>query len=172
EAIHRQHEELILRSHSDRSFMQESTRVVEDTIRLKFSLMRHVVEEILRTNPETRLWVFDDSIVRGSVSRKITRALRELGFKWIGWLLGVPPLLGPCHKGMDLPGKGRILIAPKFMESKLVPDSKKIAEAIEADFVGYPYIQDLRDAVRHFGKNPDDFCFGCFENRDPIWGKW
>ncbi|MDP3696947.1 MAG: hypothetical protein Q8R55_02835, partial [Candidatus Taylorbacteria bacterium] len=163
---------VLIRRHSTRSFIQENQKVIEDTLRRKFSFRRHKIERILKRNPDTRIWVIDDSIVRGNTSKKIIRALRGFGVKWIGWLSGAPAIIGPCHKGIDMPGKEGKLITVGRMKSELLPDDEKIAQAIEADFVGYLPLQDLRDTVKVFGKNINDFCYGCLDNHDPIWGKW
>ncbi len=172
-AINRELATLIIRLHSTRSFIQESLVVVEDTLRRKFSFMLDEVDKILKSNPKARLWVIDDSIVRGSTSRKIIRAFRDMGFSWIGWVSAISPLIGPCHKGIDMPGKEGKLIAAKFIkDGDITPDCQMIASDIEANFVGYLPLTDMYDLIRTFGKNPDDFCFGCFENRDPVWEKW
>lgn len=163
---------LIIRRHTTRSFIQESQMIRDDALRRKFSFHRHKIRKILNKNPETRVWLIDDSIVRGNTSKKIIRALRGLGFQWVGILSSAPVITGPCHKGIDMPGKEGTLISVGRMKNELLPDNEKIAEAVEANFVGYLPVQDLYDTVRSFGKKLDDFCFGCFENRDPIWGKW
>ena len=83
----------------------------------------------------------------------------------------MPPLLGDCGKGINMRGMTGKLIAAKHADGLLV-DSMSIAANIEANFVGYQSLADLRAAVKSFGKDPDNFCYGCFENREPIWGKW
>jgi len=166
---------LMVRRHNTstgRSYIQAEQKLRDDTLRRKFSFHRHKIARILTINPETRVWVIDDSIVRGNTSRRITRVLKRLGVKWVGFLSGAPVITGPCHKGIDMPGKDGKLVSVGRMKTGLVPDNEKIAEAIEADFVGYLPIQDLYDVVKLFGKDKNNVCFGCFENRDPIWGKW
>jgi len=167
---------LLIRLHSTRSFIQENPQVIESTLRRKFGFLRDKAEEILRRNPDTRLWLIDDSVVRGTTARRITRVFKTLGFKWIGWLFGEPPILGPCSKGIDMLSQGGSLIAPRYLKSGIMPDCAGIAREIESEFVGYLPLVDLYDAVSYFGRRVNisrkDFCFGCFENREPIWGKW
>src|SRR3989344_4970656 len=175
---------LILRTHATRSFIQDKQTVREDSIRRKLDFMKHKIKEILRRNPFARFWFIDDSIVRGSVSRKIIRAfkriankiLRGMGYThdpWIGWLSAAPALVGPCHKGIDMPGQEGKLIAPEFLtKEQFVVDAEAMAKELNCNYVGYSRLFDLYETVELLGKRTDDHCFGCFENRDPIWGKW
>ena len=172
QAIHRELTTIMLRRHSTRSFTQENQAVIDDTLRRKFSFLRSVIEHILKQNPDTRFWIIEDSIVRGNTARKIARVLRGFGVRFIGILSGAPPLIGPCKKGIDMGGKDSNLIAAQHLLCGVVPDSRAVAAEIEANFVGYQPLQEIYDAVRSFGKNPNDFCYGCFENKEPIWGKW
>ena len=163
----------MLRRHfSGRSFTKENQVVIDDTLREKFSFDRAAIEDILKQNPETRFWLIEDSIVRGNTGRKIIRVLRGFGIRWIGILSGVPPLMGPCKKGIDMEGKEGKLIAVKHLIHGNSTDPRAIAAEIEANFVGYQTMQSVINALRSFGEDPDNFCFGCFENRDPIWNKW
>jgi len=164
---------LLLRRHSSgRSFTKESQAVIEETLNVKFSFLRSVIKKILEENSDVRVWIVEDSIVRGNTIRKMIRVLRNFGVKFIGVLSGMPPLLGDCGKGISIRGMGEKLIAAKHLADNLSVDSKSIAAEIEANFVGYQPLSDLRATVRSFGKEPDSFCYGCFENREPIWGKW
>ncbi len=173
QAIHRELTTTILRRHSTKSFTQESQAVIEDTLRRKFSFLQSGIKDILKQNPNTRFWIIEDSIVRGNTGRKIIRVFRGLGVRWVGVLSGVPPLIGPCKKGIDMEGKdGSKLIAAQHILHGIVCDPRAVAAEVEANFVGYQSLQGVYDAVRSFGKDPDNFCHGCFENREPIWGKW
>lgn len=164
---------ILLRRHSSgRSFTQESQVVIEETLNTKFSFFRSIIKKLLEENPDARFWIIEDSIVRGNTIRKIIRALRGLGVKFIGVLSGMPPLLGDCGKGINMRGMGGKLIAAKHIVSGLSVDSKSIAAEVEANFVGYQSLLELYATVKHFGKDPGNFCYGCFENREPIWGKW
>lgn len=174
QTLHREPTTILIRRHSvGRSFTKESQVVIDDTLRIKFSFFRSVIKNILNQNPNARFWIIEDSIVRGNTIRKIIRVLRSFGVKFIGVLSGAPPLLGDCGKGINMRGmKDNKLIAAKYVISGLSVDSKSIAAETEANFIGYQPLADLYDTVRYFGKDPGDFCYGCFENREPIWGKW
>ena len=163
---------ILLRRHSSgRSFTKESHEVIEETLNIKFSFIRSNIKKILEKNPDARIWIVDDSIVRGNTIRKIIRVLRSLGVKFIGVLSGMPPLLGDCGKGINIRGMTGKLIAAKHLTADSV-NSMSIAADIEANFVCYQTLSNLREAIKKFGKDPDNFCYGCFENREPIWGKW
>lgn len=176
-------EEIIERDSSVRTFIQESQQIRDDSIRRKFSFNRHKIKRILTHNPFAR-WVFvDDSVVRGSVAKKIIRAfrgiartvLRELGHNHepvVIWISAAPAILGPCHKGIDIPGEDGKLIAANHLESPLIPDTKAIAKEIEADALYYLPLQDLYDTIRSFRQNYKHFCFGCLRNEDQFWGEW
>ena len=146
--------------------------VIEETLSVKFSFHSSVVKKILEEDPDTRFWIIEDSIVRGNTVRKIIRVLRGLGVKFVGVLSGMPSLLGDCGKGINMKGMGGKLIAAKHLTSGLSVDSRSISADVEANFIGYQPLADLYATVEHFGKDPGDFCYGCFENREPIWGKW
>jgi amidophosphoribosyltransferase len=95
---------IFIRRHSSgRSFTKESQAVIEETLNVKFSFFRSVIRKILEENPDARVWIVDDSIVRGTTIRKIIRVLRSFGFKFVGVLSGMPPLLGDCGKGILSP---------------------------------------------------------------------
>ena len=164
---------ILLRRHSSgRSFTKESQEIIEETLNIKFSFIRSNIRKILEENPDARIWIVDDSIVRGNTIRKIIRVLRGFGIKFIGVLLGMPPLLGDCGKGINVRGMTGKLIAAKHLSNGLSVDFRSVAADIEANFVGYQSLFDLREAVKTLGKDPGSFCYGCFENREPIWGKW
>lgn len=153
----------ILRRHSSdfiKTFTQDDEDSRDQTLRRKFSL----VEDLIAGEV---IWLIDDSIVRGRTSRKLVRALREMGARWVGVLSGCPPLIGPCQKGMDFDQ----LIATKYLDGQ-EPKIEKIRQDIEADFLGYLSMDRLQAALQETKSDPNDFCFGCFENREPLWNKW
>jgi len=169
--------ELIIRTKVERSFIQENQEVVNDTLRSKFGFMNDRISEILKHEPDIKLHLIDDSQVHGNTTRRITRVFREFGFKSINWYYAEPPLLGPCHKGIDMIGPGRELIAPKYLKiGNKMPDCQALAIAIEADSVNYLPLQDLYETASFLGQengfSTEDYCFGCFDNRDPIWLAW
>src|SRR3989344_12988 len=164
---------ILLRRHSSgRSFTKESQVVIDETLSVKFSFYRSVIKKILQENPDARFWIIEDSVVRGSTIRKIIRVLRNFGVKFIGVLFGMPPLIGDCGKGINMKGMGGKLIAAKHLISDLSVDSRSVAAEVEANFVGYQPLAELYLAIKSFGKEPKNFCYGCFDGTEPVFGKW
>lgn len=155
-------ERAIVRRHSMRSFTQDNQAKRDEAVRKKHSRdTRRIVGK--------RVWVLDDSVVRGTTSRKINRMLRAGGAEWIGYILSCPPIIGHCRKGIDF---SENLIAAQNLTDEGLPDIERVKEFIEADFLGYLDLSDLKSAVRNMGLVPENFCYGCFENREPIWNMW
>ena len=102
--------------------------------------MQKISKRILKKltlNPDINIWrkaivvVGDDSIVRGNVSERITKAILSLGAKEVHWVIGFPPVAHPCFLGVSM-RSGEELIAHRFNS-----DPKKIAQAIGATSVNY-----------------------------------
>jgi len=155
-------EKVFIKRHgaSVRSFTQESDETRDLAIRIKFSILRRLVEG-------KRVWIKDDSVVRGRTARRLVRSLRNNGAVWVGVIAGFPPLVGPCHKGIDMDD----LIASRHLVDGQ-PDIEQVRKEIEADFLGYLAFEDLTDTISSLGQSPDNFCFGCLQNKEPIWKKW
>ncbi|MBI2035555.1 MAG: amidophosphoribosyltransferase [Candidatus Liptonbacteria bacterium] len=157
-------ERVIVRRHFGRSFTQDTTVKREYTTRTKHSFAKNKVKDRV-------VWCLDDSIVRGITSRRVVRALRSMGAKEVRMISASPPIIGPCKKGVDFDND---LIAAKYAVGG-EPDIEKIRQDIEADRLYYATIEDLKEALRVLKRNrgaENDFCFGCFENKDPIWNAW
>lgn len=160
-------ERALVRRHSPkvRAFTQEDFEQREDAVRKKFSIDSEVVSG-------KRVWVLDDSIVRGITLRKIARLLRSLGATWIGFIVSCEPIIGPCGKGMDFSAEG--LVARKYLTGpkQIDVDVDAVREYVEADALYYNTRENVVSVIRELGGNPENFCFGCFDNKEPIWGAW
>lgn len=150
-----------------RSFTQEDREKRDDTVRKKISVNIRKVEG-------QRVWLLDDSIVRGVTSRKLVRALRHdgKGATWVGLIISCEPIIGPCGKGMDFSAED--LIARKHLigSKQIDVDIDAVRAYVEADALYYNTRADVISVIREFGGNPDNFCFGCFDNKEPVWGAW
>lgn len=151
---------LLRRHHIGRSFTKESEHAREETLRRKFSIRAKKVTR-------KKIWLLDDSVVRGKTSKRLVRSLRNNGAQWVGIIASCPPLNGPCHKGIDM----EELIATKHTVNGQI-DIDGIRKEIEADFLGYLTFEDIFEVIKSFKKDPENFCFGCFQNKEPIWNKW
>ncbi len=115
----------------------------------------------LNPNPQVlkgkRVVVVDDSIVRGTTSRKIVTMLRQAGAKEVHVRISSPPTVGPCYYGIDTPNREDLIAANKPVA--------QIAEFLTSDSLGYLSAEGLRRAL---GEIPYTFCDACFTNNYPV----
>jgi amidophosphoribosyltransferase len=104
-----------------------------------------------------RLILVDDSIVRGTTSKKILTLLRQAGAREIHQRIGSPPTIGPCHYGIDTPTREELIAASSGIEP--------IREYIGADTLGYLSTERMLCAVN--ARN-DEFCLACFTDEYPV----
>ena len=81
----------------------------------------------------------DDSIVRGTTSRKIVAMVRQAGAKEIHFRISSPPTIGPCYYGIDTPVEKELIAANQSVD--------EIRDYIQADSLAYLSLEGLRDAV-------------------------
>ena len=105
-----------------------------------------------------RVVVVDDSIVRGTTSRKIVRLIRGAGAKEVHVRISSPPVNGPCHYGIDTPTRAELVASSQSVA--------QIADFIEADSLGYLSPEGLRAAVRSAGEYT--YCDACFTGHYPV----
>src|SRR6202012_160419 len=92
---------------------------------------RHVLEG-------KRVVLIDDSIVRGTTSKKIVRMVRDAGAKEVHMRISCPPTISPCYYGVDTPSKNQLIAANKSVD--------EIREYIGADSLAYLSLEGLREA--------------------------
>lgn len=147
----------LVRSHYvGRTFIEPSQSIRHFGVRLKLN----PVAEVLKGK---RVVVVDDSIVRGTTSRKIVKMLRDAGAREVHMRVSSPPTQWPCFYGIDTPSR-RELIASSH-------STAEIARYITADSVGYMSLDAMLEAVR--GERPADpnqagLCHACFSGEYPI----
>jgi amidophosphoribosyltransferase len=147
----------LVRSHYvGRTFIEPSQSIRHFGVRLKLN----PVAPILRGK---RVVVVDDSIVRGTTSRKIVKMIRDAGAREVHVRISSPPTQWPCFYGIDTPTR-RELIAASHSTSE-------IARYITADSVGYMSLEATLEAV--LGSKADDvsragLCHACFSGDYPI----
>ena len=101
--------------------------------------------------------VVDDSIVRGTTSKKIIKMIREVGgAKEVHMRISSPPTIGPCFFGIDTPTRQELIASTHLVE--------EIRKYITADSLAYLGISGLRGIV----PNPQNYCTACFDNKYPI----
>lgn len=152
------------RKGSLRSFIEPTDKSREEIVR-EIIVVRPVVEG-------KNVVVVDDSIVRGTSSRNIVRALREAGAKKVYMVVTFPPIRHPCYMGIDFPTRGELL-ANKVDGKELSIDviNRRVAAEIGVDALGYNDIDGLSEGT-HLGK--DEMCYACVsgvyrgQKKDPV----
>ena len=138
-----------------RTFIQPTQQGRNDSVKMKHN-----------ANPATvrgkRVVLVDDSIVRGTTSRKIVAMMRAAGAAEVHMRIASPPTTNPCFYGVDTPDKDQ-LIAAKL-------DVDAIAKEIGADSLAFISIDGLYRAMGEASRNPDgpQFCDACFTGDYPI----
>jgi amidophosphoribosyltransferase len=100
--------------------------------------------------------LIDDSIVRGTTSRKIVEMVRSAGAKEVHLRISSPPTVSPCHYGIDTPTHDELIGNQKSIE--------KIREFTGADSLAYLTLEGLKASVTDQG----NFCMACFDRSYPI----
>lgn len=103
--------------------------------------------------------VIDDSLVRGTSSKAIIKALRRAGAKKISMLITYPPIKYPCYAGIDFPSQEELAtyVDGKDLSEKEIVE--KVRSEIGADFLGY---NDSENLARAVGIPHDSLCFTCY----------
>jgi amidophosphoribosyltransferase len=116
---------------------------------MKLSILPDVVAD-------KRVVVVDDSIIRGTTSRRRVQALRAAGAKEIHLRVSCPPTAHPCFYGIDFPTREELIAGTH--------DVEQIRQFLEADSLGYLSVEGLLSPLAH----PRDFCAACFTGEYPV----
>jgi amidophosphoribosyltransferase len=100
--------------------------------------------------------VIDDSIVRGTTSKKIVKMLRDAGAKEVSLLISSPPFVKPCFYGIDTPSESELIAANHSM--------KEICDYVGADHLAYLTMEGMFRAIK---KDSNEFCKACFTGKYP-----
>jgi len=141
---------LIRNHYVGRTFIEPEQRVRDFGVKLKLNPVRHVLEG-------KRVVLIDDSIVRGTTSKKIVRMVRDAGAKEVHMRISCPPTISPCFYGVDTPSKNQLIAANKSVE--------EIREYIKADSLAYLSLEGLRKAAGE-GDEPC-YCTACYTGKYP-----
>lgn len=143
-------EGLIKNRYVGRTFIQPTQLMREHGIRMKLNPLKDVLNG-------KRVIIVDDSIVRGTTSRKIVQALRESGAKEVHMRISSPPVTHPCFYGIDTDNQSQLIAATKSVE--------EIRQQIGVDSLAYLSWRGMLEAT---GKDPNSFCSACFNGDYPI----
>ncbi|MBM7654220.1 amidophosphoribosyltransferase [Neobacillus cucumis] len=141
---------LIKNRYVGRTFIQPSQTLREQGVKMKLSAVRGVVEG-------KRVVMVDDSIVRGTTSRRIVNLLKEAGAKEVHVVISSPPIKNPCFYGIDTSTKEELIASDKSVE--------QIRELIGADSLTFISIDGMMKALGQEGTS--GYCLGCFTGNYP-----
>jgi len=141
---------LIRNHYVGRTFIEPQSQIRNFGVKIKLNAVKPVIEG-------KRVIIIDDSIVRGTTSKKIVRMLREVGAKEVHVRISSPPTTHSCFYGIDTPTKGE-LIASNM-------DIDQTCEYLGADSLHYITLEKMLEI---FGEQKDDFCAACFDGRYPV----
>ena len=140
---------LIRNHYVGRTFIQPSQAGRDFGVRVKFN----PVTEVLAGK---RIVIVDDSIVRGTTSRKLVRLLKRAGAAQVHFRVGSPPVTHPCFYGIDTPSRRELIGALKTVE--------EIREFLGVESLGYLSLEGLLAVERE----PRRFCRACFTGDYPV----
>ena len=135
---------LIRNHYVGRTFIEPKQGIRHFGVKVKLNPMRTMLEG-------RRVVVVDDSIVRGTTSRKIVRMIRSAGAREVHMRISSPPIQWPCYYGIDTPTR-RELIGSSH-------DVEEIRRYLSADSLGYLSLEGMLKAT---GADPEHFCHACF----------
>jgi len=121
-----------------------------------------VVKEIITIKPVIEgknVVVVDDSIVRGTSSKNIVRALRDAGAKKVYMVVTFPPIRYPCYMGIDFPSHEELLATRLDGENPSIADlNQKVGDEIGVDGLGYNDLEGLTEGTR---LSENEMCYAC-----------
>lgn len=140
---------LIRNHYVGRTFIEPEQADRDSGVRIKFNPVREVLDG-------RRVVVVDDSIVRGTTSRKLVRLIRRAGAREVHFRVGSPPVTHPCFYGIDTPSRRELIGALKSVE--------EIRGYLGVDSLGYLSIEGLLACEQE----PANFCRACFTGHYPV----
>jgi amidophosphoribosyltransferase len=141
---------LIRNHYVGRTFIEPSQSVRDFGVKLKLNPVRSLLEG-------KRVVLIDDSIVRGTTSRKIVRMIRSAGAKEVHMRISCPPTISPCYYGVDTPSKNQLIGANKSVD--------EIRQYIRADSLAYLSLEGLKKACGEGEKT--SYCTACYTGKYP-----
>jgi amidophosphoribosyltransferase len=138
----------IMRNHYiGRTFIEPTQEMRDLKVKMKLSPMTDIIKG-------KRIIVVDDSIVRGTTSKRIVRMLKEAGASEVHMRVSSPPTTDPCFYGVDTPNKDKLIAANMSQDD--------ICKFIEADSLAY---LDEASLLRSVNTTKDNYCTACFTGK-------
>jgi amidophosphoribosyltransferase len=144
---------LIRNHYVGRTFIEPRQSIRHFGVKIKLNPVRKLLKD-------KRVMVIDDSIVRGTTSKKIVKMLREGGgAKEVHMRISSPPTIGPCFYGIDTPTRKELIAATHSLE--------EIRKYITSDSLQYLNLEGLLNMV----PNPEEYCTACFNDNYPVFSR-
>jgi amidophosphoribosyltransferase len=141
---------LIRNHYVGRTFIQPQQSIRHFGVRVKLNPVRSILEG-------KRVVLVDDSIVRGTTSRKIVRMVRSAGAREVHMRISCPPTISPCFYGVDTPRRSELIAATHTLE--------EIRKYVDADSVAYLSLEGLTGAVQG---GSSKYCTSCYTGVYPV----
>ena len=141
---------LIRNHYVGRTFIQPQQSIRHFSVKVKLNPVRSILEG-------RRVVLIDDSIVRGTTSRKIVKMVKAAGAKEVHLRISCPPTVSPCFYGVDTPNRTELIAATHTLE--------EIRKYVEADSLAYLSIDGLKQAV---GERQNSYCTSCYTGVYPV----
>ncbi len=139
---------IIKNKYIGRTFIAPTQKERENMVYVKLNAIRSDLEG-------KRVIVIDDSIVRGTTSRRLVQILRRAGAKEVHFRVSSPPVKFPCHLGIDTPSKNELISSTHELE--------EIRQEIGADSLAFISLEGMLNAL-----GSTNFCKGCFNGEYPV----
>ena len=141
---------LIRNHYVGRTFIEPQSQIRHCAVKLKLNAVKSIISG-------KRIAIIDDSIVRGTTSRKIVKMLRDAGAKEVHLRISAPPILHSCFYGIDTPNKEE-LIAHKL-------NLEETCKYLAADSLAYLSLEKMMTVLENGEKK---FCSACFDGNYPV----
>jgi amidophosphoribosyltransferase len=141
---------LIRNHYVGRTFIQPQQSIRHFSVKVKLNPVRSILEN-------RRVVLLDDSIVRGTTSRKIVKMVKAAGAREVHLRISCPPTISPCFYGVDTPSRTELIAATHSIE--------EIRKYVEADSLAYLSLEGLRAAVGH---QQSSYCTSCYTGVYPV----
>ncbi len=141
---------LIRNHYVGRTFIQPQSSIRHFAVKVKLNPVRSILDG-------KRVILVDDSLVRGTTSRKIVRMVRAAGAKEVHVRISCPPTISPCFYGVDTPRRSELMAATHTLD--------EIRTYLDCDSVAYLSLDGLMRAV---GEGSDHYCSSCYTGQYPV----
>jgi amidophosphoribosyltransferase len=141
---------LVRNHYVGRTFIQPTQQIRNFGVRVKLNPVREILAG-------KRIALIDDSLVRGTTSRKIVQLCRDAGAREVHLRISCPPTVGSCRYGIDTPNEDELIASTQSVE--------EIRGYVNADSLGYLSLDGMLAAG---GKSKDEVCTACWSGEQPV----